>query len=122
MAVGITLDAMLTRDNGYPLDFKINSILEDSTSGRYFPATLAHHIVIRNWKDVELERHLQTYRDALYSKQWRPSSMMELIIALRRISEDEQIRRAKFIAGEIKLEDYKPLVYTGNTPRIVAAM
>lgn len=118
----LALDRMLARDNGYPLDFKLNSLSEDSKSGRYFPATIEHITVIRNWKDTELGKHLQTYRDALESREWRTPPLLELLRALRRIAEDEEIRRAKFKSGEILLEHYNPIVYIGNMPRIVAAM
>lgn len=113
------LDNMLARDNGYPLDFKLNNIVLDSRSGRYFPATLMHIVVIRNWIDSELARNLGIYRDTLHSTVWRPPAMLELIVALRRIAEDEEARREQFKSGEITLETYKPLMYIGNNPRIV---
>lgn len=113
------LAALLTRDNGYPLDFKIDHAIEDSTDGKYFPATLSHIVIIRNWTDDELAQNLASYKNELERRNTRAHpSVTELIIALRMIASDESERRAKFREGKITLEQYKPMVYIGNIPKI----
>jgi hypothetical protein len=112
------LDTAMAKQNGYPLEFRLVNIFSDSMDGKYFPATIAHIIAIRNMTDDELKNNAAQYHATLANARNRVRPVIELVNALVKIAEDEWTRRTDFKEGRIVLSDYYPDLYIGNLPKV----